>query len=155
MDQKTYKIGELSFYQAPLMLGQIEYLSKQIVGVEFSYADPMKLIIELGERFPKALACVLIPVNEKAGSVVKLWDAHGEPLKTRIDLFRDEVNLDLAVELVTDFFACNQSSSLFEKLRTLSQTLPLPGATSLKISKPSMPSSREETTASAPSSANA
>lgn len=127
-----YTIGDKTYIQKPLVLGQIMQLIKIIDGLKIpSGINTLGLIAALGDRSPLALAIVL---TEEGKS----------PKDKDIEAFSKEIQFDIrpeeAIKVVEDFFDCNQVPSLLKSLSDLV------GKITAKIgSKSSLSSSPEET----------
>ena len=77
--QKSYKIGDKTWTQRPLVLGQIQQLLTVIKGMSIPLgAGVLQLIEAVGDRIPVALAIVLVEegrtVAERVGIRLTLQD---------------------------------------------------------------------------------
>jgi len=107
METKTYKIGEDTYYQKPIVIGQVRQLSEALKDFKFNAADPFSIVKSLGENLYKCIAIVLIK--------------EGQPLKDKkIDELAEslewKIGIEQAVEIVTDFFIINPISSHAQKI---------------------------------------
>jgi len=110
MDTQEFKytIGDKVYKQTPLVLGQIQQLTNLIKNLELpTEITPLSLITSLGDKLPTAIAIVLKDPNI--------------PLKNKdLGTFADEIMFELSTEdtlqVIEDFFSCNQISSLLEKI---------------------------------------
>jgi len=111
MDKREYEyqIDNKTYVQKPLVLGQIEQLSTLLNGLEIKTdMQPEDIISVLKEKIPQALAIVLCEKGEKLKD--KDIESFAKELKFAIDL-------DLTMDVITDFFECNPIVSLLKKLR--------------------------------------
>lgn len=110
-DGKIYKIGDKTYVQKKLVLGQVGQLTKLLATVELPAGpkglEATSMVMALGDNLSKALAIVLVeegvPIKEK-----KLEDV--------TEMVSNSVDLKQATEIVKDFFDCNPIASLFEEL---------------------------------------
>ena len=129
-----YRLGNRIFVQRPLVLGQLKQLSELLEdinltevfsGDKFSVEKFLKI---LGKRLPKFIAIVLRepdkPLREKN-------------LKEIEELVEEEWTLEQALQVVRDFFVCNNPSSLIEKLALETPELKQTIETTLKKSSSS------------------
>jgi hypothetical protein len=124
MEQFKYEIGDKTYIQRPLRLGQVNALSKIIKHIVFpEEMNPVALMIAFGDLLPKAIAIVLLEEEAVSGkSTAELK----EYLKSRnIDILADEIEWSVDVitnvKVIEDFFDCNPTASLFEKFAGLTE----------------------------------
>lgn len=108
--ENKYIINGKTYAQKPLVLGQVMPLVKLLEGKVITDISPFSLITVLGESLPRCLAIILIP--EGASARDRDLDA------LEID-FADNMDVNTAMQVVTDFFLCNPLSSLSAKFRTM------------------------------------
>jgi len=110
MEEKefTYKIGEKEYTQRQLVWGQVRQLALLLkdvsIGDDLSEAS---LISSIGDRIHKALAIVL---TEKGASVK---DKDLVVCATELEF---NIDLDMIMRVIEDFFVCNPIISILEKL---------------------------------------
>jgi hypothetical protein len=108
MEPIKYHFGDKTYIQKPLVLGQMRQLSTVLQGFKLSGNLSVADIVDfLGAELPKALAVVL--TEEGKSPKNKDLTAMAEELEYSI-------SLDDAVKVAEDFFACNQVTSLSEKI---------------------------------------
>lgn len=153
-EEQKFVIGDRTFYLAPITLGQLEHLLGVVTGLQIP-DDPMGIVRALGERLPKALACVLVPDGQTPGAVVRKLD---EPngLEELSAFMRGEVSFEQAVEVVSCFLDTTPISSISSKLVMLAKKI---GAAKTAVpamdGKGSTPSCPAETSTKEPASAKA
>lgn len=101
-----YTISEKVFIQKPLVLGQLAALSGIIDGLSLAGGSSTSLISALGDKLPKALACVLVPEG------VKPKEVNLEELED-IFYYCDTMT---AIQVIEDFFVCNPIALILEKI---------------------------------------
>lgn len=118
MEKYSYTIGDKTYCQNKLVLGQVRQIVKLLEGVEIKKdADSLALIKMLDDKLPDALAIVLT----ESGTSLKNKD-----IKALAEELEFSVDLDMAVQVIEDFFSCNPIASLIEKLTgTLSKIQPV------------------------------
>ncbi len=103
-----YRIGDKTYVQRTLVLGQIEQLSGIIEGLEIT--GDMKaedILLALKDRVGDALGIILCEKGQKL--IDKDLEAFAREL-------RFAVEPEQIVEVIADFFDCNPIVSVFEKL---------------------------------------
>lgn len=105
-----YKINGKTYIQKPLVMGQI----RQLMAILNGLAIPQKLttaglVALMGERLPQLFAIVLT----EEGATLKGKDI--EVLAAELEF---DTPMDIALQVVDDFFDCNQISLLLERLAT-------------------------------------
>jgi hypothetical protein len=107
----SYEIGGNKFTQKALVLGQISQLLEVLKGLALpADMSPLGLVAALGGRLPKALAVVLNP----DGVAIKDKD-----LAVLGEHIAFEMEADLAIRVIDDFFDCNPLSSTLARLTDL------------------------------------
>lgn len=103
-----YTIGGKEYEQKQLVLGQYRQLSKALKTVSIPVDATMQELVTLviGE-LPEALAIVLNPAG------VALKDKDIPALTTEISF---SIEAEQALQVITDFFACNRTPSLLQAL---------------------------------------
>lgn len=115
MKEKRYTIGDKTYIQRPLVLGQMKQIREVLNGLAFPSRLTVPDIIEaLEDRLPLALAVVLTP----EGLPVK-----GKDLPALADELEGALELETAIEVVEDFFICNPVASLSTKLAGMADRL--------------------------------
>ncbi len=107
----NYKIGERTYTCKKLVLGQLaqlEDLFKLLAGVQLS--NMSDLFSVLGKEMPKLLAIIL--------------SEDGKPLKNKDvkelqEYLEEHLELDVALEILNDFFVLTPLPKLIEKVTTL------------------------------------
>ena len=110
MEPKKYIINGKTYIQKPLVLGQITPFLDVMEGRTINDLNALALVKSFGDILPKIAALILIPEGVK----VSMRD-----LSALEEEFRDELDIDTALEVAADFLACNPVSSLFTKLRKM------------------------------------
>lgn len=113
--EKWYKVGDMSFKQMKIVLGQGEHLASILRGVKIDMKDTQALLESVSKNLPELLACVLLKEGETRAALVKLLDSP-EQRKERIELMKGEMTYELAFEVARDFFDINQIGSFSEKM---------------------------------------
>jgi hypothetical protein len=103
-----YQIGDKTFIQRPLVLGQVRQMITLIDGLALPQEfNPAAMINLLGENLFQALAVVLTEDGQPLAG--KDLEALGRDLEFSI-------TPDTALEVVADFFGCNPIASLLTRL---------------------------------------
>lgn len=111
MDERRYVIGEKTYIQRPIVLGQLRQLLNLLQGIVIPKdVNTMGLIAALGDKLSQAIAIILTPEG------MKLKDKDIKKLATEIEF---EISLERTIQVVEDFFGCNPIASLLEKLNTI------------------------------------
>jgi hypothetical protein len=123
--QLKYQIGNKTFIQKPLVLGQVNQLMSLLRGMVIPKTDDILVLIgALGNRLPMALAIVLqeekplLPVP--TDGFVYLRD---RDLKAIADDIEFNVDPMTPLQVADDFFDCNPIVSLLEKFGELGNKL--------------------------------
>lgn len=120
-----YTINEKQYIQKPIVLGQIRQLTESLGGLTLDLSqDIMGIINTLGDRLPVVLAAVLIPEGQS------IRDKDLVALATDLEAGCD---LETAIKVIEDFFTCNPTASLLQKLAGAMKEL-APMLTGLKTS---------------------
>ena len=105
---KTYKIGNITYQQRPLVIGQVKQLLTVLEGLTIpSDINIMGLMAVLGDRLPDALAVILTPVG---------MSPKDKDLNELSEELAFSLEIEQAMEVVEDFFVLNPISSLFGRL---------------------------------------
>ncbi len=111
--EKNYRIGDRTYVQRPIVLGQLRMLLPLLEGVRITGGTPLELAGMLGsEKLGTALAVVLVEEGLSVVDAMKSIEARAEEIGYA-------VTPEQALEAVEDFFACNRVSSLLERLLTM------------------------------------
>jgi hypothetical protein len=108
-----YEINGTIYHQRELVLGQIQQLLAELAGVGFTDTSVPGVIAALGDRIYRAVAVVLIP----DGVAIRDRDL------TAIADDLENAPARVLLQVVADFFDCNQLSSLLETLETLTDRI--------------------------------
>jgi hypothetical protein len=115
VSNKIYQIGNQRFHQNKLVIGQLMQLVKALSGLNIPGTLNIQSVLNaIGDKISDILAIILIPdgksIKEKdRGAIAEFLD--------------DNLDMDLALEIIEDFFLSNQIHSLLEKITKLSQTM--------------------------------
>lgn len=144
----TYIIGDKTYVQRELTLGQVNQLSKVIKHIVFpDQLNPAALIFAFGDLLPKAFAVVLCEedaIKGKSGKEIKDY------LRTRdLEILASDIEWSIKmlqnIQVIEDFFGCNPTDSLFERFAGLIAKLRQKINEKETSSTPSAPSSPAET----------
>lgn len=114
-EKYQYEIGGKTYTQAPLVLGQLQQLMKLLEGVVFpGELTTLRLIEAVGSKMSRAIAIVLKEEN------VPLKDKEIDSLTTQIE---SELSLELAIQVIEDFFDCNPIPFLLERLGKMAEKI--------------------------------
>ena len=124
MEQKpyTYIIGDRTFVQRPVSLGQARQISKTIKCIILpNEINPSSLLVAFGDQIPNVLAIVLL---ESASVDGKSADEVRDYLRSRdMDALASDIEWTIdpvqTLQVIEDFFGCNPTASLFEKFAGL------------------------------------
>ena len=109
-----YFIGGKKYIQKPLVIGQLKQLSRLLKDVVITpEAGATSLVEAIGDKLPEAMAIVLIPEG------VEVKDKNIEEIAKELEF---QVDIDIAVKVIEDFFVCNQVSSLWKRLQEALKT---------------------------------
>lgn len=136
--KKSYEIRGKKYVQDRIVLGQLDLLVPILTGIEINPgfdSEAISMIIKaLGGKLPAALAVVLV---EEGADLSEAMSA--EALAARTKGLAWAVDLELAVEVITDFFDVNPISSIGEKIKgSLGGVLEKFGRTNSKTSSTSL-----------------
>jgi len=112
--RKEYTISGKQYYQQPLVIGQLSRLMTEMQGIRIAELTPMGLIMAVGDRLPRLMACVLIPDGATAREV-------------NIDRLAEELfaaDLDAALEVVADFLAMADLGSRLQQITAMMHPRP-------------------------------
>ena len=110
MEPKKYTINGKTYIQKPLVLGQLMPLIKLLEGKVINDVSPLALVTVLGESLPRCMAIILIPEG------VSVRERDLDALESE---FADNMDLETAMQVASDFFICNPLSSLSSKFRAM------------------------------------
>lgn len=123
MIRKTYNIKGRMFYQKELVLGQLELLVDLLKNIEFEKGlTNLQILKALGGKMPHAMAIVLL---EEAKQIEKVEvGASGDSLeveevKKLTQFFANNVDISLALKVITDFFVCTPMVNIMQTLAAL------------------------------------
>lgn len=129
-----YTIGGIVYEQYPLVLGQISRLMKIVGDVNLPQENNvLSLISAFGDKLPKAFAIIFHVPG------VSLKDKDIDKIASDIEY---ELTPEVSLEVIENFFDSNPISLLAEKI---GKTVEKIGEKLSIGSKPSVPSSQEET----------
>ena len=111
MDKK-YLIGETTFIQRPIVLGQLKLLLAALEGVSLHGSTALEVLQSLGGKLPAVLSTILV---EEGSGVREAMDR----LEERAERIEWHATPEICLEVVEDFFACNPVSSVSEKLGSM------------------------------------
>ena len=135
---KTYKIGNITYQQRPLVIGQVKQLLTVLEGLTIpSDINIMGLMAVLGDRLPDALAVILTPVG---------MSPKDKDLNELSEELAFSLEIEQAMEVVEDFFVLNPLSSIFGRLSQAIERIQAQYLMSSMTSSASLPeeTSREE-----------
>lgn len=133
MEEFKYNIGDVIYYQKPLVIGQINQLVVIFKDVNFpENLNPISIVTALGDKIPLVIAVLL---HEKEG---KLKDKDINELAGKIAF---DLSPEVTLEVVSDFFDCNPISLLLERATAVAEKI----VGKVTGSKGSQFSSQEET----------
>lgn len=110
----TYQINGKPYTQRPLVLGQSRQLLDLLSGVRITDLSAAGLIESVGDKLPEVLAVVLIPEGCQ-----RIKDRDLAAIAADVE----EAGLSVVLDVVTDFFGCNQLSLLLGRLGNLIEQL--------------------------------
>ena len=126
-----YQIGDKTYIQKTLVLGQIEQLMNLLDGLTLpAQFTPAGVIAAIGERLYPALAVVLTEEGQPLSG--KDLSALGEAIKWAIEP-------ETAVEVIADFFDCNPIASIVRIIGKLNEIGLKAAETGLKTSSAPLP----------------
>jgi hypothetical protein len=115
--QFEYQIGDKTYIQKPLVLGQIRQLTNLLQGVTIpGNATPLTLVGILDDKLPMAIAIVIIPPlprGDERGVMDALKNKDIESLSSQIEF---EISPETTLQVIENFFVCNPIASLLERL---------------------------------------
>ena len=123
MNRCTYNIKGRTFYQKELVLGQLELLIDLLKEVEFQKGlTNLEILKVLGGKTPRAMAIVLLEEGcklEKVGIGMDGYTLEVEELKKLTEFFANNVDISLALKVITDFFVCTPMANIMQALASL------------------------------------
>jgi hypothetical protein len=106
-----YEINGKKYIQKKLVWGQVEQLQSVLAGIVFpADLSPISLMGVLGSNLPRA--CAIFLSEEGVNPKDKDLDALTEEFKYNLDL-------DLSLDILVDFFDCTPVDSLLKRLAGL------------------------------------
>jgi len=138
-----YEIGGKTYIQKPLVLGQIRQLIGHLKGLEIKPGSSGNIIFELGDQLPVALAIVLVEEGKSPKRETEEIVQFSEELEYLIDG-------DTTLRVVEDFFVCNPTFSILERIGRLKKFMTAKNPTGSK--NPSSSSPEETSPKETPSS---
>lgn len=112
---KEYQIGEKTFIQKPLVLGQLMQIIDLLAGLQIpSHITVPGIIALLQDRLPRAMAIILCEPGQKLKE---------KDLDSLTDFMAEKCDLSTTLEVVENFFGLNNLPSILEKLAQMSQTV--------------------------------
>lgn len=159
MSDKQYTIGDKTWTQRSLVLGQWKQLMEVIKGVTITPgADLPQLIATLGTRLPLALAVILLEegttlrqrfgLRTAAGSdgtQVPEWYQNPDVMLEIANEIDAGIDAETVLKVVDDFLSCNPVSSILERLMGAMQVAGQIRTMTGMVSTQSSPASPEET----------
>ena len=115
IENKIYIIGDQRFYQKPLVIGQTVQLMKELSKVKLTGGwSVLNIMDSVGDKIADLITIVLI----QSGKTLKDKD--------RVEMsgfLNDNLSMDMAIEIVEDFFLCNKIQSLLDKVTLMMNRL--------------------------------
>jgi len=110
MQESKYTIGDIVYFQRPLLVGQIIPLLDALKGLTFESLDIMEIIYTLGPRLNSVISVVLIPegVNAKEKKLAEMTEH-----------FDNYLDVMTAIQIVSDFFAFSPPSLILKEIHHL------------------------------------
>lgn len=121
--RKTYNIKGRVFYQKELVLGQLGLLVDLLKDIEFEKGlTNLQILKVLGDKTPHAMAIVLLEEGKQIDKIEV--GANGdfleiEEVKKLTQFFANNVDISLALKVVTDFFVCTPMTNIMQALAAL------------------------------------
>jgi aminopeptidase C len=110
-----YEFGGKVYFQEKLVWGQVKQLVSLLKDAVIDKPmSTIELIEMLGDKLPSAIAIVLIAEGER------LKDKNLEALTEEIE---EKMPVDMIIQVVEDFFTCNPTASILEKLAGLMEKI--------------------------------
>lgn len=103
-----YTIGDKVYYQRKLVMGQVNQLVEIVKVIDEIPENPtvVQLVTAFGDKLMEAVAIILIPAD------IKLKEKDVEKVIEDIEF---EVEPEMVLEVIEDFFDCNPISLLLKK----------------------------------------
>lgn len=105
-----YVIDGKTYEQRPLVLGQLALLVELLENKDIADMTPYALMRAFGDSLPRCVAVILIPDGESV---------KGRDIDAIEEIMRYHMDIDTAMQVVTDFFICNPLPSISGKLRAV------------------------------------
>ena len=109
-----YEIGEKSYIQKPLVLGQVGQLIDCLKGTTITSFNPVDIFNQLRDQMPRLLSIVLTEEGKSPG------DKDLESMAREMEF---SIDIDTALKVSEDFFDCNPVASIWKRLNGLSQNI--------------------------------
>jgi hypothetical protein len=137
-----YTIGDRTYVQKPLVLGQIEQMMEILDGIRVPRSTTPKAVMEaLGDRLHLAFAIALVEQGKSPKREM-------EEIREIAQWLHWEINGETSLRVIEDFFVCNPIASLWEKLKGIASSAGIGIKVIRKVSGKLSSSSREETSQS-------
>lgn len=113
----SYEIGGQTFFQRPLVLGQIEQLVPvlEALPIDGRKMGADDILRALGARAPLAFAVVLAPEGSSS--------PQSKDLEQIAEHFRWNLDMPMALEVIDDFLSCNRISWMCEQAGKIRERL--------------------------------
>ena len=112
-----YEIGDKTYTQRKLVMGQIEQLEEQLRDAVFPMTnDPLRIREALGNKVYMAFAISLVEEGKSPKRDIEELQAIADDLRWGIDP-------ELTLQVIEDFFDCNPIASLFMRLEGLTKKI--------------------------------
>ena len=113
MNEFKYEIGDKTYIQRPLVLGQMRQLTNTIKGLVIpADVDTLGLISALGDKLPLAIAIVLT----LDGAALKDKDIYALAADIEFEILPEQT-----LQVIEDFFECNPIASLLESIGKMTE----------------------------------
>lgn len=111
----SYEINGKTYIQRPLVLGQVKQLQAFLKDVELpAEMTVTSILVVLADKLPRAAAIILV-------------DPAASPKDKNLDSLAEEMEfglpLNMAMDIIRDFFVCNPTALIFETLNGLIATM--------------------------------
>lgn len=110
---KKYLINDREFYQTKLVWGELELLTNEFESLDLSFLNEISDIASVFSKKTPRICAIILREEGKEKDEKSIDETH-KWLKFNLDL-------DLGVEIIEDFFEINSPTSLLEKVNNLIQ----------------------------------